>query len=77
MAKKVHKYGVLVGGGPAPGINSVISSVTIEAIKRGHTVIGIYDGFKNLMAGQTLIEFFSFSFMLCFFLLVLIFVVSF
>lgn len=57
MAKKVHKYGVLVGGGPAPGINSVISSVTIEATKRGHTVIGIYDGFKNLMAGQTRIEF--------------------
>ncbi|MBN9419865.1 MAG: 6-phosphofructokinase [Candidatus Eremiobacteraeota bacterium] len=57
MAKKAHKYGILVGGGPAPGINSVISSVTIEATKRGHTVIGIYDGFKNLMAGQTKIEF--------------------
>lgn len=57
MAKKAHKYGVLVGGGPAPGINSVISSVTIEATKRGHTVIGIYEGFKNLMAGQTRIEF--------------------
>ncbi len=57
MAKKPHKYGILVGGGPAPGINSVISSVTIEATKRGHTVIGIYEGFKNLMEGQTRIEF--------------------
>jgi ATP-dependent phosphofructokinase / diphosphate-dependent phosphofructokinase len=57
MASKPHKYGILVGGGPAPGINSVISSVTIEATKRGHTVIGIYEGFKNLMAGQTKIEF--------------------
>lgn len=57
MAKKPNKYGILVGGGPAPGINSVISSVTIEACKRGHTVIGIYEGFKNLMAGQTRIEF--------------------
>jgi len=53
----LHKYGILVGGGPAPGINSVISSVTIEATKRGHSVIGIYDGWKNLMAGQTKIEF--------------------
>src|ERR1700738_4929449 len=52
-----HKYGILVGGGPAPGINPVISSVTIEATKRGHTVIGIYDGFKHLMAGETRIEF--------------------
>lgn len=57
MAKRPHKYGILVGGGPAPGINSVISSVTIEATKRGHTVIGIYEGFKNLMEGQTRIEF--------------------
>lgn len=57
MSSKPHKYGILVGGGPAPGINSVISSVTIEATKRGHTVIGIYEGFKNLMAGQTRIEF--------------------
>lgn len=57
MASKPHKYGILVGGGPAPGINSVISSVTIEATKRGHTVIGIMEGFKNLMAGQTKIEF--------------------
>ncbi len=51
------RYGILVGGGPAPGINSVISSVTIEASKRGHSVIGIYDGFRHLMAGETDIEF--------------------
>jgi 6-phosphofructokinase len=57
MAQKPQKYGILVGGGPAPGINSVISSVTIEATKRGHQVIGIYEGFKNLIAGQTKIEF--------------------
>ena len=57
MSKKTHTYGILVGGGPAPGINSVISSVTIEASKRGHSVIGIYEGFKNLMAGETKIEF--------------------
>jgi 6-phosphofructokinase len=57
MAQKAQKYGILVGGGPAPGINSVISSVTIEATKRGHQVIGIYEGFKNLIAGQTKIEF--------------------
>lgn len=53
---KVHKYAILVGGGPAPGINSVISSVTIEASKRGHKVIGIYEGFKHLMAGKAKTE---------------------
>jgi len=56
MSKKTHTYGILVGGGPAPGINSVISSVTIEATKRGHNVIGIYEGFKNLMAGAAQTE---------------------
>jgi 6-phosphofructokinase len=33
--------GILVGGGPAPGINSVISSATIEALNRGYKVLGI------------------------------------
>ena len=37
---------ILVGGGPAPGINGVIRSVTIEAINSGLNVIGIYDGFS-------------------------------
>ncbi|PLV59032.1 diphosphate--fructose-6-phosphate 1-phosphotransferase [Thermotoga sp. KOL6] len=48
-----EKIGILVGGGPAPGINSVISSVTIEAINSGLEVIGIYDGFKHLVEGKT------------------------
>ncbi len=55
----MRKYGILVGGGPAPGINSVISSVAIEAIKRGRSVIGIYDGYLHLMRGEKKIEFLS------------------
>jgi len=43
---------IVCGGGPAPGINSVISSVTIEAIKSGWDVYGIYDGFSNLAKGE-------------------------
>lgn len=44
--------GILVGGGPAPGINSVISAATIEAINRGFKVIGITEGFRWLMRGE-------------------------
>jgi 6-phosphofructokinase 1 len=40
---------LLVGGGPAPGINGVISAATIEARKRGVTVLGIPDGFRWLV----------------------------
>lgn len=46
------KLGIVVGGGPAPGINGVISSVTIEAINRGLEVVGIRDGFKYLAVGD-------------------------
>jgi ATP-dependent phosphofructokinase / diphosphate-dependent phosphofructokinase len=45
--------GILVGGGPAPGINSVISAATIRSIVGGCEVIGILDGFKWLMEGST------------------------
>ena len=43
------RLGILVGGGPAPGINTVISSAAIEAINEGFEVVGIQDGFKNLV----------------------------
>ena len=42
--------GVLVGGGPAPGINGVIGAAAIEAINNGFKVLGIYDGFRHLSA---------------------------
>ncbi|MBN1264301.1 MAG: 6-phosphofructokinase [Anaerolineales bacterium] len=50
--KEINKIGILVGGGPAPGINSVIHSATIEAINNHIEVAGIYEGFKYLMQGE-------------------------
>ena len=47
-----RRVGLLVGGGPAPGINGVISAATIEAIERGSEVIGFQDGFKWLVEGS-------------------------
>jgi 6-phosphofructokinase len=44
--------GILVGGGPAPGINSVISSATIEARNSGMRVLGIEGGFQHLIEGS-------------------------
>ena len=46
------RLALLVGGGPAPGLNGVISSVTIEAIESGIEVIGFQDGFKWLVKGD-------------------------
>jgi len=47
--KKTEKrLGILVGGGPAPGINGVISAATIEAERQGLPVIGFYNGYEGL-----------------------------
>lgn len=53
FAALTGKLALLVGGGPAPGINGVISSVTIEAINHGTEVIGFLDGFKHLVRKDT------------------------
>ncbi len=45
-------FGLLVGGGPAPGINGVISAATLAARGRGARVIGILQGFEWLMKGD-------------------------
>jgi 6-phosphofructokinase 1 len=47
------RLGILVGGGPAPGLNGVIAAATIEGINQGYEVIGFRDGFKHLATGDT------------------------
>jgi 6-phosphofructokinase 1 len=46
-------FGILVGGGPAPGINGVIGAATILARRNGAEVRGIREGFRWLMEGDT------------------------
>ena len=46
------RIGILVGGGPAPGINGVIYAATMEACRHNLDVFGIYNGFKYLIDGQ-------------------------
>src|SRR5919206_1297630 len=48
-----HKrLAILVGGGPAPGINSVIAAATIRARLEGIEVLGLRDGFEWIMRGD-------------------------
>jgi 6-phosphofructokinase 1 len=46
-------FGIVVGGGPAPGINGVIGAAATRACRLGHAVIGILDGFNWIMQGDT------------------------
>jgi ATP-dependent phosphofructokinase / diphosphate-dependent phosphofructokinase len=52
MATTPKRLGILVGGGPAPGINSVIAAATIRANLEGVAVVGIEEGFRWLMRGD-------------------------
>ena len=52
-SKGSGKLGIVVGGGPAPGINSVIAAATIRAADSGVEVVGIVDGYSWLMKGDT------------------------
>lgn len=41
---------ILAGGGPAPGINTVVASVAKVFLKEGYRVIGIHEGYKGLFS---------------------------
>ena len=47
-----QRLAILVGGGPAPGINSVISAATIRGRLEGVEVVGVRDGFEWIMKGN-------------------------
>jgi ATP-dependent phosphofructokinase / diphosphate-dependent phosphofructokinase len=52
---------ILCAGGPAPGINTVISSVTKVFLNYGYKVIGIHGGYKSLLAEEPDIEYLDFE----------------
>lgn len=52
---------ILCAGGPAPGINTVISSVTKVFLKNGYEVIGVHEGYKTLFKGEPNIEILDFQ----------------
>ncbi len=52
MTDQHQRLAILVGGGPAPGINSVIAAASIRARLQGVDVVGIRDGFEWLMQGD-------------------------
>jgi len=53
---------ILCGGGPAPGINSVISSVALVFLRSGYHVLGIHEGYKGLFADGPKIQEIDFKF---------------
>ena len=51
---------IICGGGPAPGINTVISTLAKTFIKDGFKVIGVHHGYKGLFSDEPAIKIFNF-----------------
>lgn len=47
---------ILCGGGPAPGINTVVATVTKVFLKDGYRVLAVHEGYKGLFAAHPQIE---------------------
>ncbi len=47
---------ILCGGGPAPGINTVVATVTKVFLKDGYRVLAIHEGYKGLFAAHPEVE---------------------
>lgn len=46
------RLAVLTAGGPAPGMNTAVRSAVRLAADKGHTVLGVRNGFQGLITGE-------------------------
>ena len=58
---------IICGGGPAPGINTVISTLAKTFLKDGYQVIGVHHGFKGLLTENPSLKIFDFHHADCIF----------
>ena len=52
---------ILTGGGPAPGMNTVVGTITQAFVARGYRVIGLHGGYEGLFREDAEIEEMDFS----------------
>lgn len=53
---------ILCGGGPAPGMNTVVSAVAKSFLKDNYRVIGLHEGYKNLFSDKQEIDEIDFAY---------------
>ncbi|MFQ5613383.1 MAG: 6-phosphofructokinase [Anaerolineae bacterium] len=46
------RLAVLNAGGPAPGMNTAVRAAVRLGVDKGHTMLGVYNGFKGLIKGE-------------------------
>lgn len=50
----MKKYAILTGGGDCPGLNPAIYGAAKTALKAGHKVLGIVDGWKGMINSEAI-----------------------
>lgn len=50
MENRERAIAILTGGGPAPGLNTVVGSVAKTFLRKGFKVIGLHGGYKGLFS---------------------------
>lgn len=62
LEKMKDSVAILCAGGPAPGINTVISAVTKIFLQNGYAVLGLNGGYKSLFADEPAYDYLDFEF---------------
>ena len=52
---------IICGGGPAPGINTVISTLAKTFLKDGYNVLGVHHGYKGLFSENPSVKSFDYQ----------------
>ena len=53
---RIRRIAVNTGGGDAPGLNAVIRSIVLSALRRGWEVMGIHKGYEGLLDTSKIIQ---------------------
>jgi len=56
MAATIKRIAVNTGGGDAPGLNAVIRSIVLSALRRGWEVLGIRNGYEGLFDTTKIVQ---------------------
>jgi len=54
--RPIQRIAINTGGGDAPGLNAVIRSVVLSALRRGWEVLGIHKGYDGLLDTSKIIQ---------------------
>jgi 6-phosphofructokinase 1 len=56
MDREIQRIAINTGGGDAPGLNAVIRSIVLSALRRNWSVLGIHKGYEGLLDTSKIIQ---------------------